>query len=121
MPIISRETVGVVCPNSGPMGFVKYVKVLKYVTKQQQFVIALPEWVKEALGVGFVCGKTQEEVEKFFKKVCQDYTDSLKKIRKVIVYIVEMNGTVWGGEGKMHMSLKGGIKLALPNQILYLV
>jgi hypothetical protein len=57
------------------------------------------EWIQEALNKTQIAGKTQSEVERDFKQVCQDYKDSIKKTRKVIAYLVQMSGTAWEGEG----------------------
>jgi len=86
MPVISRETIGI-CKT-------RFLRVVKYETKQSLFTIELPVFVQEALGQTKVSGKTREEAERAFNELCRQYEQSIKKTRKVIAYLVMINGEV---------------------------
>jgi hypothetical protein len=105
MPILSRETIG--APSlDGPNGFERFVRILKYDTKKKEFSIELPEWIKEGLGKNQASGSTQVEAERNFKDLCQQYESSIKSVRKVIAYKIEMTGEVMEGEGEDRHCIK---------------
>jgi hypothetical protein len=102
MPILSRETIGV----PSLYGFTRFIKILKYDTKNKEFSIELPEWVKEGLNKSKASGSTQVEAERNFKDLCQQYESSIKNVRKVIAYKIEMTGEVMEGEGEDRRCVK---------------
>jgi hypothetical protein len=102
MPVISRDSIGFDSPN----GFVRFMKIVKYSTKQQMFTIELPEWMKPVLDAKEARAETQAGVEREFKKLCDAYKESVKKTKKVIAYIVQMTGTAKKGKGDDYTVIK---------------
>lgn len=83
MPVVSRESVRI---NDQP-----FMKVTNYSAKSQRFSIKLPSWIAEATRTEDAYGKTQDDVESNFRKICKDYDESRKKVTKVIAYLIEIN------------------------------
>lgn len=70
-------------------------RVIKFNSKSEDFIIALPEWTHEALRIQEVRAKTLDEAERKFNKAIEDYKEANCVETKVIKYSLKTTAYIF--------------------------